>query len=87
MASAPSVADLTAGLKGMNYPAKKKDMKKQAKDNNAPNQVISAIESLPDDEFGTMADVMRAYGEEDKSKVSGEEHREATEAARKGGSR
>ncbi len=86
MAQAPSVADMTHALKGMSYPADKAALKKHAQGNDAPDEIISAIDNLPEDDFGTMADVMRAYGEEDTSKVSGSEHEAATEAARKGGS-
>jgi hypothetical protein len=87
MAQAPSVADLTHSLQGLNFPAGKADLKQQAEGNKAPDEIISAIDNLPEDNFGTMADVMRAYGEEDTSKISGKEHEAATEAARKGGSR
>ncbi|MFP3944309.1 MAG: DUF2795 domain-containing protein [Alphaproteobacteria bacterium] len=83
----PSVADMTHALRGVNFPAGKKELKDQAQSNNAPDEIISAIDHLPEEQFGTMADVARAYGEEDTSQVSGSEHEKATEAARKGGSR
>lgn len=87
MAQEPSVADLTHALQGMSFPAGKNELKQHAQSNKAPDEVISAIEHLPKDKFDTIADVARAYGEEDPSKVSGGEHGEATEMARKGGSR
>jgi hypothetical protein len=86
MAQGPSSADLTQALSGMQYPAGKDALKKHAKSNGAPDEVVSAIENLPEGEFGTMADVTKAFGQEDKSKISGSEHQEATEAARRGGS-
>ena len=61
-------------------------MKKQAQTNDAPDNVVSAIENLPEEAFETMADVAHADGQEDGSKISGEEHGEATEMARSGGS-
>jgi hypothetical protein len=87
MATTPSVADMTHALRGVDFPANKGALTEHARKNDAPDEVVSAIEHLPEQEFGTMADVARAYGEEDKSKVSGEAHGEATEQARKGGSR
>jgi hypothetical protein len=83
----PSVADMTHALRGISFPAKKQDLKQQAQSNNAPDEVISAIEHLPEEEFGTMAEVARAYGEEGPGKVSGGQHEQSTEQARKGGSR
>lgn len=83
----PSVADMTHALKGIDFPAKRNDLKKHAQQNKAPDEVISAIENLPEEEFNTMADVARAYGQEDKSAISGGQHEEATASARKGGSR
>lgn len=86
MAQAPSVADMTHALRGMNFPAGRAALKKHAKGNDAPDEVLSAIDNLPEENFGTMADVTRAYGQEDKSKIKGGDHDAATEQARKGGS-
>ena len=85
--AAPSVADMTHALKGINFPADKKELKKQAQNNQAPDDVISAIEHLPEDKFSTMADVARAYGEEDTSQIFGGEEEKAAGAAREGGGR
>ncbi len=79
----PSVADMTSALQGVNFPASKNDLKMQARNNNAPDEIISAIEHLPDEQFGTMADVARLYGEEGAGQVSGS----PTEESRKGESR
>jgi len=38
-------------LEGMNYPARKKELINQAKENDAGNMVIEAIESLPEKEY------------------------------------
>ncbi len=87
MTQAPSITDLTKALKGMTFPADKEALKKQAEGNDAPKAVISAIDNLPEDEFGSITDVTRAYGKEDKDKISGGDEKGATEQARKGGSK
>lgn len=51
-------------LKGIDFPAKKKDLIDHAKKNDADSEVIDAIGQMPDDEYGNMADVMKGYGEE-----------------------
>lgn len=87
MSQAPSVTDLTKALKGASFPADKAALQKQAKDNDAPKAVMSAIEHLPDDEFGSITDVTRAYGKEDKDEISGGEDEYPKQQARKGGSK
>lgn len=83
----PSVADMTHALRGVNFPANKNELRQQAQSNNAPEEIISAIDHLPEEQFGTMAEVARAYEEEEPGQVSGSEREQASEAARKGGSR
>lgn len=69
----------------MDFPASKQELQQQAQQNNAPDEIINAIEQMQDEEFQTMADVARAFGEADTSQMSGSQHREATQEARKGG--
>lgn len=45
-------------LKGMKYPAKKSELIQQAKKNNADKNVLNAMESLPDKEYGSQDDVI-----------------------------
>lgn len=87
MSEAQSITDMTKALKGAKFPADKAALKKQAQGNDAPKAVISAIEHLPEDEFGSITDVTRAYGQEDKSEISGGDDKGSTEQARKGGSK
>src|SRR4051812_1917869 len=54
---AVSAADLTVKLKGLDFPAKKQDLIKQARDNNAEDEVMRVLEAMPDQEFGSVADV------------------------------
>jgi hypothetical protein len=87
MSQAPSVTDMTKAMKGMKFPADKKALKKHAEDNGAPAGVLSAIDLLPEDEFGSITDVTKAYGQEDKSEISGGDEDESKQQARKGGSK
>jgi hypothetical protein len=47
----------------MDFPASKDDLVRHAKDNGADQDVLDSIEQLPESRYGTMADVMKAYGE------------------------
>jgi hypothetical protein len=49
-------------LKGMDYPAGKKQIIEHAKSNGADENVNSTLEQLPDEEFETPADVSKAIG-------------------------
>ena len=66
-----SPANVSHFLKGIDFPAKKQDLMQQAKGNGAEPAVIEVIEAMPDEEFETMADVMKAYGEADHPHESG----------------
>jgi hypothetical protein len=39
----------------------------QAKENGANEDVLEVIESMPDGDYESMADVMKAYGEADRT--------------------
>jgi Protein of unknown function (DUF2795) len=60
-----SPANVSHHLKGLDFPAHKQDVMRQARDNGAGRDVLEVIESMPDAEFGNMADVMKVYGEAD----------------------
>lgn len=47
-------------LKGIDFPARKKDLLNQAKDNDAPQDVLRTIEKLPDREYGSPIDISKA---------------------------
>jgi sporulation protein YlmC with PRC-barrel domain len=57
-----SAADLQVYLKGMDYPAGKQEIVAQARKNNAPEDVISAIESFSDRTYHSAADVSTEFG-------------------------
>lgn len=50
-------------LKGVNYPASKNDLVKQAQHNNASDEIVNKIRTLPADSFGSPKDVMKALGQ------------------------
>jgi Protein of unknown function (DUF2795) len=67
-----NVANVTHHLKGMDFPASKRDLLDKARNNAAGQDVLEALESFPDDEdFESMADVMKAFGEADQAPQTG----------------
>ena len=61
-----SPANVSFHLKGIDFPAGKQDLASQAKKNGAPPEVLDAIDRMPEDDFQSMADVMKAYGEAER---------------------
>ena len=57
-----SAADLQVYLKGMDYPAGRQEIVAQARKNNAPEDVISAIETFSDRTYRSAADVSTEFG-------------------------
>ncbi len=57
-----SPATVQKYLKGMDYPARKRELVAQAKKNDAPEEIVKLIQQFPDQEFGGPQDVMKAYG-------------------------
>jgi hypothetical protein len=53
-------------LKGVQYPAKKEDLVKQAKKEGASREIIDALQGMPGQTFNRPTDVARAIGEEDR---------------------
>lgn len=62
--SGGSPANVAKSLKGIDFPAKKKDLINHAKKNHAEEQVLQELKKMPEQEYGTMADVMKGYGKE-----------------------
>ena len=58
---------ISKAIKGIDFPASKDDLIEHAKQNKADKEVMEVLENLPEDEFETVADVEKAYGEERKS--------------------
>lgn len=51
MSSAPNPIELQKHLAGVNYPASKSDLVAAARDQGAGQEVIDALESMPDREY------------------------------------
>jgi hypothetical protein len=49
-------------LKGIDFPAHLQDLVKHARKNHADKEVIEDLKSMPDEEYGSMADVMKGFG-------------------------
>jgi hypothetical protein len=62
-AETDSAAGVASALKGVSLPSDRAGLVRQARDNDAPGEVIDLIETLPDRRFETMADVSKAVGE------------------------
>lgn len=66
MATGPagqSPIDVTRHLKGIHFPAEKRDLVEHAKKNGAPPDAMKAIEAMPEQSYETMADVMKGFKE------------------------
>ena len=55
--------EIQQALKGMDYPASKQELMQQAKKNNANQNVMQAIENLPEQKFNSPTDVQKAWGQ------------------------
>lgn len=55
-------ADLQQALQGASWPARKQDLLKTAKDNDADESVMEALAALPDEPFDSAAAVAEAVG-------------------------
>lgn len=56
-------ADFARYLKGADFPADKEALKECARDNGADDSVLQSIDAMQEDEFQTMADVMKGFGD------------------------
>jgi len=50
-------------LKGIKFPAGKEDLINKANENNAPSDVMSVIERLPDNDYNSVTDIAKGVGE------------------------
>lgn len=56
--------EIQESLKGMDYPANKNELLQQAKQNNASQDVMDAIQNLPGKKFNSPVDVQKSFGQE-----------------------
>lgn len=59
-----SPANVTKHLKGIDFPASKQGLIKHAKQGGADQEVIQELQGMDEREYGSMADVMKAFGKE-----------------------
>ena len=58
-----SAASVEKSLKGIDFPASKQDLINHAKKNNAPQEVLSILNDMPERQYQTAADVAKGIGE------------------------
>jgi len=64
MADTPNPIQMQKYLSGVDYPTSKDDLVAAAKDQGAPDDVVSALESLEGDTFDSPTDVSKGVSEE-----------------------
>lgn len=57
-----SPSNILHHLKGIDFPAGKDALVSQAQKNDADNDILDIIRQLPDQEYHTMADVLKGVG-------------------------
>jgi Protein of unknown function (DUF2795) len=57
-----SPANITHHLKGIQFPASKRDLVRHAESNDADEEVLGVIRDMPDEAYESMADVMKGVG-------------------------
>lgn len=58
--------DVAQALSGINFPCDKNSILEYARRNNASQEALQAIESLPAAQYTSMADVFKGVGEENQ---------------------
>ncbi len=57
-------------LKGAHFPARKDDLIDLARTNGAWGAMMETLEHLPDEKYSSMAELMRAYGEQSERRLA-----------------
>lgn len=55
--------NITHHLRGIDFPAKRDYLEKHAREDGAGEDVLEGIRNMPDQDYGSMADVMKGVGE------------------------
>jgi len=58
-----SPVEMQKHLKGVNYPASKDDLVKRAQGNQASDEIVQKIRTLPGNSYNSPKDVMKALGQ------------------------
>lgn len=59
----PNPIEVERHLKGIKFPANREDLIEHARQNDAPEEVLSTLEQMPDREFHNAADVAKGVGQ------------------------
>jgi hypothetical protein len=59
----PSPIEIGKHLKGIKFPVNKENLVEHARQNQAPREILSVLERIPDREFRNAADVSKGVGE------------------------
>lgn len=59
----PNPIEVEKHLKGIKFPANREDLIEHARQNDAPEEVLSTLERMPDREFNNAADVAKGVGQ------------------------
>lgn len=62
-------ADVERFVRDADYPANKRDLVDYARRQNAPEDVVRALDKLPDQRFNSAMEVTRSMGEESRGKM------------------
>jgi len=58
-----SPIDVSKHLKGIDFPARKDDLVRHASEQGADQGVLALLQAMPDQEYGSMAEVMKGVGQ------------------------
>lgn len=58
-----SPSNVVQHLRGIDFPCMKKDLVAHARKNQAEQDVLATLETFPDREYATMAEVLEGFGE------------------------
>ncbi|SEM08115.1 DUF2795 domain-containing protein [Halomonas daqiaonensis] len=58
-----SASGIAMALKGVDFPCRKADLVKQAKANDASKEIVEVLNELPGEQYETMADIQKAFGD------------------------
>ncbi|MFP5273223.1 DUF2795 domain-containing protein [Coleofasciculus sp.] len=58
-----SAVDISKNLSGLDFPANKQNLIDYTRNQNASEEVINTLQQMPDQDYGSMADVEKGFGE------------------------
>jgi len=58
-----SAVDISKNMSGLDFPANKQNLIDYARNQKAREEVINTLQQMPDQDYGSMADVEKGFGE------------------------